>query len=717
VIAVAFELGVTFWTASRVRVYRAEATVEFDPNPPRPLGKNIDAVVDLGTAGGWDNREYYETQYKVLQSRHVAVATVDALGLQRDPAFLQMVPPGRTPNMSAKPVTLDQAAEILRDRITLTPIRDSRLATVSLEDTDPARAQRVLTVLVNSYIEFNLNSAVDSTGSAIDWLRAQLDTVKGSLETSELALHTFKQDRNILSVDIDAQSNMLREEMKQLNDALTTVRTHREDLIARRDELLKVPTDDPGNLPASELLQSALLQQLRERYVEAIRDRSALIGAGKGENHPDVLAANARVDVTRTALFSEVKGIQGAVSRDLSVAEHESAGLSSLYEEAKKKALDLNLMEIEYNRLRRTKENNEKLYGMLLERTKEADLTRMMRVNNVTVVDTPLLPERPVRPRVLVNLSIGALLGFILGAIAALTRALLDRTVKTPADVEQDLELPFLGLMPVISASGHGDGKSRRRRGANPALSPDLIVHQSSRSGAAEAARAMRTNLMFMAPDRPYRTLLVTSAGPAEGKTTIACCIATAMAQAGQRVLIVDCDLRRPRLHRVFGRSLGIGLTNIVIDESAMDSALNRTEVPNLDVLTTGPLPPNPAELLQSDRFKTVLALLSERYDRVILDSAPAAAVTDPAILSRIVDGVVLVVRSYRTTKDLARHGARCLTGVGGHVAGVVLNAVDLDRHEYKYYHYYYAKPGYFYGSDDGNQPPPPAAEAASAPL
>jgi len=303
-------------------------------------------------------------------------------------------------------------------------------------------------------------------------------------------------------------------------------------------------------------------------------------------------------------------------------------------------------------------------------------------------------------------LAVGALVGLVLGILAAVVRALLDRTVKTPADVEQELGLPFLGLMPVIAGTL---GKSRGRRRPLAATahhhSPDLVVHQSSRSGAAEAARAMRTNLMFMAPDRPYKTLLVTSAGPAEGKTTIACCIATAMAQAGQKVLLIDCDLRRPRLHRVFGRELGEGLTSILLDDSLTDSVLMPTEVPNLDVLTAGPLPPNPAEILQSDRFKAVLANLSKRYDRVLLDSAPAAAVTDPAVLSRVVDGVVLVVRSFRTTKDLARHGIRSLQGVGGHIAGVVLNAVDLDRHEYKYYHYYYAKPGYFYGSQEAAAP------------
>jgi capsular exopolysaccharide synthesis family protein len=703
------ELAVTFWTLSRVRVYRADATVQFDPTPPRPLGKGVDTVVEMGNGGFWDAREYYETQYKILQSRRVALATVRALNLRDDAGFLQMLPPGATPRPATHPTDEDEAVEVLLSRLTVTPIRDSRLATVSLDDADPGRAQRILTVLLNTYVEQNLDAALDSTSAATDWLRGQLGTLKTELETSEMALHGFKEDRNVLSVDIDGQSNMLREEMRQLNEHLTTARAHREEILARRTELAKINAQDPANLPASELLQSTLLQQLRQRYTESLRDQQSLMATGKGERHPEVLGAAARVEASRSALLSEVRNIQGAVERDLRELDEQEAGLSTLYEKAKTRALQLNLMEIDYNRLRRTKENNEKLYGFILERTKEVDLARMMRVNNIQVLDEPPVPRDPVRPRVPVNLSLGAALGLLLGAAAATSRALLDRTVKTPADVEHDLGLPFLGLMPIISEGEQPKRGRRSIRVSNAAL----IVHQSPRSGPAEASRAIRTNLQFMAPDHPYRTLLVTSAGPSEGKTTVACCIAIAMAQAGQRVLLMDCDLRKPRLHRIFGRPLDVGVTTALLDESSLSSAIAPSDVPNLDVIPAGALPPNPAELLQSARFKALLDRLSSMYDRVIIDTAPAAAVTDPAVLSTIVDGTLLVVRAYHTTKDLAQHGLRSILGVGGHVAGVVLNAVNTDRQEYKYYHYYYAKANYTYGPDhskpheDTSAPPP----------
>jgi capsular exopolysaccharide synthesis family protein len=206
----------------------------------------------------------------------------------------------------------------------------------------------------------------------------------------------------------------------------------------------------------------------------------------------------------------------------------------------------------------------------------------------------------------------------------------------------------------------------------------------------------MRTNIMFMSPDNPHRTLLITSSAPAEGKTMVACLLATAMAQAGQRVLLIDCDLRRPRLHRVFGKSNDAGVTSALIGSGDIKGVIQKTEVPNLWVVPAGPLPPNPAELLHSDAFARLLKELSSDFDRVIIDSPPVVPVTDAAVLCNRTDGAVLVVQASKTTRDLARRGARALTDVGGHIIGVALNAVDLKSGHYGYeQYYYYRREGY----------------------
>lgn len=350
---IAIALLATFNTLGQKKIYQAEGTIQFDPNPPRPLGKGIDDVVEMGAGDYWDNHEYYETQYKVITSMRVALAVVGQLGLNHDGAFLANLPPKATaPTANASEET---AAMALRGRLAVEPIKGSRLALVKLEDADPQRAQRILSQVLDTYISQNLEDALSATNSSADWLRGQVDKLKNDLEQNEMALHDYKQKKNILSVAFDDQSNMLREEMKQLNDALTSVRTRKEELAARNAVLGKIPSDDPSKLPASELLQSSLLQDLRRTYLDALRDRDGLVGEGKGPRHPDVLAADARVEAARKGLLAEVKNIQGAVASDLAILNRQEQGLSGLFEKAKTQALDLNLLEIEYNRLRRSK--------------------------------------------------------------------------------------------------------------------------------------------------------------------------------------------------------------------------------------------------------------------------------------------------------------------------------------------------------------------------
>ncbi len=686
-----------FVTLGQKKIYRSSAVIQIDPTPPRPLGNDVQGVVEMGTGAYLNNREYYETQYKVIQSHHVAEIVVNRLGLQQDAAFLTNAPPGI--QVPPKEVSVEAAADIVISRMTVEPQKTSRLVTISFTDADPARAERVLSIIVDSYREQNVDRVLSSTNSAVEWLRDQLSKLKRELESSEMALHNYKKKNNILSLSMDDQSNMLREEMAKLNDTLTERKADREKVQSRVSELKKLATKDPADLPAQKLLENDLLRELRKDYIEAGRDKAALIGTGKGENYPEVVAARARQEQSRKALLAEVRNIRTAQERELSALNREISGLEGLYESAKKRALELNLLEIEYNRLNRTKANTEKLYGLVLDRTKQSDLTLMVRVNNIAVVDKARVPTRPIKPNVPLNVALGLLTGIALGVGLALGRDFLDRSVKTPDDVEQDLGLTFLGLLPMNDAatSVPRGGKSRRSR-RHPSGNdgpPELLVHRHPSSGMAEAARAIRTNLMFMSPDKPFRTFLITSGAPMEGKTTVATYAAIAMAQAGQRVCLVDCDLRRPRVHKVFGLNLSKGVTTALLDVNSLAQMDLTTEVDNLGVLPCGPIPPNPSELLQSEAFGRLLDALLERFDRVVLDSPPLLPVTDGAILSTQVDCTVLVVRAFKTTRDVARQAARSVNDVGGRVVGAILNAVDLRRREYSYYDYYYAKEGY----------------------
>jgi capsular exopolysaccharide synthesis family protein len=676
---------VTFFTLGQMKVYQANALLQIDPSPPSPLGREVPAIVAMGDAF-WNNQEYYATQYKIIASRRTAGEAVRALGLNKDPGFMQGLPPGA----KGAPVnaTVDAASAVLLARLRVEPVKESRLVKLTMEDSDPARARRVLMAVVDAYLQHNIDEAVNSNNSAGDWLRDQLSKLKKDLESSELALHDYKREKQILSVSIDEQSNMLREEMTRLNQALTDVRTKREHIASRARELQLVASEDPVELPSAELLENQLLSSLRTRYIESKAEVASLKGSGKGDNHPDVVAAATRVDSARDALQKEIRNIQGAVQSDLVAVGREASGLSGLFEQAKSHAMDLNLLEIEYRRLERTKTNNEKLYGIVLERSKESDLASMMRFSNVRVVEEPLEAKSPIKPHVPLNLALGAVAGLVLGLAAAAGREQLDRSIKSSEDVERSLGLPFLGTLPLSTPAAEGKGATKPSSPAENG-SPELLAYEHPNSALAEASRGIRTNLIFMSPDVPYRRLLVTSAAPGEGKTTVASAIAVAMAMAAQRVLLVDCDLRRPRLHKVYKRINDVGVTSVTLDPTILDRESLSTQVPNLDLLPSGPMVPNPAEFLQSEAFASLLKELSKRYDRIVLDSPPASVVSDSAILSTQVDGAVFVVRASRTQRELARKAVRSITDVSGKIVGVVLNAFDFRRPGYGGYYYY----------------------------
>jgi capsular exopolysaccharide synthesis family protein len=680
-------------TKSMPKVYDASALIELNATVIRPLGDKGEDLDPAAAVGGWfDSQEYYETQYRIVTSQRIMTTVARDLNLPSDAGFMGLKGP------PAKPPTYDDAADVLRGRVHVEPIKNSRLFTVHVEDTDPKRARTICSAVANTYIEQNLQTAISGSSDAVVWLNGQLDHVKHDLEADENALHQFKEQNELPSTSINDASNMIRLEMQEYDTALTKTRTKKQELLARFGELSKVDADNPDRLPSSELLADSYLQHVREQYLAAVKERGSLLADNKGENHPLVRAATGRVAEARAALLAQIENIKGAVQRDLAVVTREEAGEQSLYEAARKRAVDLNMKEIEYRRLDRAREQNEKMFAMLLEREKQADLARMLRVNNIRLVDDALEPAYPIRPRSMVNLMLGLIIGLITGVGLSWLRERLDSSIKTPDDLEEKLGLTFLGLLPEIegNAVARYARYGRRRRGAAPQPElegpHELIVHQRPLSGVAEAARAIRTNLMFMNPDRPYRKLLVTSAAPSEGKTTVACSIAIALAQGGQRVCIVDCDLRRPRLHRIFDRAGEAGVTNVLVGDATLDDVAKPTGIDNLWSIPAGPTPPNPADMLHSERCRRFIQDLADRFDRVIIDSPPLVAVTDSAIMSTLADGAVFVVRAFKTSRQLSAQGLRSLRDVDAPVVGAVLNAVNLNRHEYSYYHYYYYK-------------------------
>jgi capsular exopolysaccharide synthesis family protein len=698
VLAVAlFMGGASLYTSRLTRIFEAAATVQLDPQPLMPLGHEPSR--ESGPEAFWSNQEYFATQHQIIGSRKVAMDVVRRLGLTRDPAFVNNAPAGS--KLAPVNVTPEIAAEILRSRLDVKPIADSRLTRVTYRDANPTRAQSVVAAVVDAYVDQNLDRTLDTASQRAEWLDTQLGKLKTDLESQEMDLHDFKKTNNLLSVSFDDQSNMLRAQIQQLNTTLTDLKARQERVAARLTVLQGIAPEDPATIPQSELFGDALLGSLRTNYIQAKEQLERLTAVGKGENHPEVQAANVAVRGSRDALTNELANIRNGVAADLEAVKRELGGVTRLYETAKAQAMDLNINEVRYARLRRSKDNTERMYGTVLERSTESGLSKLMPFNNVRVLDRPLLPNGPVLPRPALNLALGVALGFLVGLALAVGREMLDRTVRDVADVESALGIASIGTLPDVSSKSargaHYYGAYHRRDGKRPKPEPapsdeldvpELLVHSHPKSAAAEAARAVRTNLLLMSPDKPYRTLLVTSAGPAEGKTMVATSIAIALSQTGQRVCLVDCDLRRPRVHTIFGNINDLGVTVAMLEPERLDEAIIKSPVPDLSVLTAGPTPPNPADLMHSDALGRLLETLRQRFDRVVIDSPPVCLVTDSVVLSSRVDATVLVVRARQTKREAAQRALRALHDVGGNLPGFVLNAVVPSGESYAYSYY-----------------------------
>jgi capsular exopolysaccharide synthesis family protein len=691
--------GVTAWTLRQTKIYRAVATVQVELQAPSVLGREVEQVEELGTGSYWNNQEYLQTQLKVIQSREVASRVVKALNLDRDPDFAG--PPDKQRNGI-------EIAEAVRSRMVAEQVRDSRLILISVEDRDPDRARDIANAAANAYLDQNVERMLSATVSALDWLSRQVDGLQHDLEESERALYDFRRDRDILSVSLEDRQNITANQIQKLTDALTAARAHRIELGAKLAEVRGVSHLDPLEMPVVDPMSSELFQQLKRRYAELDEERAGL-ERHYGQNWPKRRETEDEIARVRASIGTEVRAALAAVEAEYRAAERTEAGLRAALAQVQEDALKLNLQEIEYNRLVREQKNNAKMYELVLGRAKEADLAQLLRVNNLRILDEATTPTASIKPRVWLNVLLAMVIGLVGGIGLAFLLDALDVTVKGLVDMER-LGISVLGQVPSIEPAIERRQRRKHRRGrgngAAEGIHKSLFVHEHPKSTVAESCRSIRTSLLFSSPESELRTLLITSPGPREGKTTVAVNLGIVMAQGGARVLLVDTDMRRPRIHEAVGVGNQVGVSSIIVGQSSLEQAVQSTEVDGLSVLACGPVPPNPADLLHTERFHQLLTELQQRYDKVILDSPPLGAVTDAAILGTQVSGVVLVARAGSTRKEAARHSVFQLQELGARVLGSVLNDVDLSRREYGYYHYYYRRGHYYYGYGEDQKEP-----------
>jgi capsular exopolysaccharide synthesis family protein len=680
-------------TLRQTKIYDATCTIIIDLVAPRVLEKDVQEVVESGSGGYWYSREYYETQYRVIGSRAVAQRVSDKLQLGANDKFLRLdkiadAKARESARRSRDPVPIVQA------NLKIEPVKDSRVVRIRYEDPDPDLAAIIANTVAEAYIAETLAVRTTTTASASDWLEQQLGDLERKLDESGKALFDFKRAHDIVATSWDDRQNMVSQRLTAINAALTNARLHRAELQARNEAIEALGSTAAAERDAESLVPiatSQAIQQLKIRFLD-IRTECADLRGRYLDDHPRVGECEKRLALAKQGFDEQVKIALEASRKEYEETKKTEKYLLSLLNETKSDAFGLNQFERDYLELKRTYDNNQRLYELVLKRLKDTGVTGMLQSSNVRILDRARPTHRPVSPRTARNIALAIILGLLGGVALAFAAEHLDTSITTQEQIEERLGLAFLGIIPSIERNKDGTAQ-------------DLVVHTHPKSAIAECLRAVRTNLLFMSPDKPLKTILVTSSGPQEGKTTTATSLAITMAGSGNRVLLVDADMRRPRVHRIFGAGTAEGLSSLILGQGSLEEAIRRTEVANLDVLPCGAIPPNPAELLHVAAFQRLLREMAERYDRVILDSPPIGVVADAVVMATHVDGALLVLKAGVTSRDVARQAVRQLRDVKAPIFGAVLNNLDLQSERYGKYSYYYSY-GYYDGSKEGEGQP-----------
>jgi capsular exopolysaccharide synthesis family protein len=569
--------------------------------------------------------------------------------------------------------------------LTVNKVPRTRMIEIRFTSSDPKLAARIANSLANAYVDRTFKTRYEATLQATQFLSKQLADLQLKVETSEQALVNYQKTHNI--VGLDDKQNITTVKLDDLNKDLTAAESERK----AKQSVYELARREPGNMPA--LAGSPLFQKLQESEADLERQQAQL-STQFGPSYPKVQEIKNQLAQVKSASQAEITRAVGRAKAEYESSLNREHMLREALNRQKTEATELSQHSIEYLQLKREAESNRALYESLNQKVKEASVTSNLKLSNITMVDPARVPSSPSSPNARGNLTFGLLFGMMGGLGVALLLEALDNTVRTTEQVEEITSLPALGMVPLSLSA-----KPERASGGTalttlsiqqPKQPAGLVALTRPRSQMAEAYRALRTSILLSAAGRTPQTILLTSALPQEGKTTTSVNTAIVLAQKGSRVLLIDADMRRPSVHKVFGLRTRHGLSSVLSGAQKLEDCVAPAPgVPNLDVLSAGTQPPNPAELLGSNSMRDLLEQWKEQYDFIVVDTPPVLSVTDAVLLSAWMDAIILVIRSGKTTKDALRRVRDLFRKVNLRLLGVVVNAVDMQSAEARYYGYY----------------------------
>jgi polysaccharide biosynthesis transport protein len=699
----------TVYTLHMTPVYDATGRIEVNRENSLNLG-----FKDSDQAIGADYEDYniaLETQVRILQSDAIAFQVIKNLKLDNNPAFAGAAAKPRTePPLNSLQVDAPFESSLLdrfRRGLKLSVVPRTRIVEIHYSHPDPRLAAQIVNMLINTYIEQNFKTKFESTMQTSEWLSQQLSDLALKVETSQEKLVRYQKEHDILG--IDEKQNIVTSKLDELNKELTEAEGDR---IQKESAYKLASAGNPEIFAKSE--SSSLINQLRTQESD-LRMKYAEAATQFGSSYPRVMQLGNQLKQVEESIQAEDKRIASRVQNEYLSALQREKLLGTALNAQKQEANHLNESAIEYNLLKRDAESNRQLYEGLLQKLKEAGVSAGLRSSNIRIVDLARVPTSPSAPNIPRNIVLGLALGLFGGVGLAFVLESLDNTVRTPEEAQIISGLPSLGIIPLTTKLIAKNGKnghprlSLSSRSSESADSLELVAFARPRSELAESYRALRTSVLLSSLGSPPKVILVTSPLPQEGKTTTSINTAIVLAQRGGRVLLVDADLRRPGIHKALGLQNTSGLSTLMTGGDGSEDAIVSTEIPNLFVVTAGPPPPQPAELLGSTLMKDYLARWREKFDHIVIDTPPALSVTDAVLLSVEADSVLVVVRSGQTTKAALRRVRDLLAHVNARITGVVVNAFDLHSNS-SYYHQYDSK---YYGRYYEDDPPRHETSAA----
>lgn len=700
-----------FATLKEKRVYEARTLIEIQKeNPDIPTLQELFQVESISDT-------YLETQNRILKSEALArrvisqlkldqLAEFGAKGNSRPAADVQQAaiadPPSgaqvfAAPESASNEATIpDEVLKKFQEHLSVEPVKRSRLIEVTFDSNDPKLAAQVVNTIADTYIQQNLEARWDTSQKTSEWLSQQLEGMKAKLEKSEDDLQTYADKNGLLFLETDkgTTENIVTQRLRELQEQLTQAQADRYD----KESLFRLLAEgDYSSLPS--VFDNKLMQDLSEKLADLEQEKSRLIATFTAD-YPRVKEVQSQIDQSQAVLDAERDRAAKRIANDYHAAVAREDMLRQAFQEQQKQANDIAEKSVQYNILKREADTNKQLYVGLLEKLKETGISTSLKATNIRIVDPAYPPKKPARPKILLNLSIALLLGLCVGTGAAFLQEHLDNTLKTTEEVERFLQLPALGAVPAVAGLENGNGVhafyGRARMLTDEKGKPNGNGHghwnkiegHGSNAPLAEAFHGLRTSVLLSTAKRPPSSLLVTSAQSGEGKTTVAANLALSLAQLGESVLLIDADLRRPRLQEFFGVDNSSGLVDFLTGNIDWRKVVWQSPAEGLSVMFCGPIPPNPADLLSSEYMPNLIREASKEYKFVVLDSPPMLNLADSRILATLVDGVILVVGSGTTPRELVHRAYISAVDAGSHILGAAINFADTRNDYYSDYAY-----------------------------